>query len=225
MPSDDESISEMSVKVCTESESGSLSSDALFEDFENDDDEERITGPRQYFQKLEALEREVYQHSAMSFYRAASLERNTVVPFLRDELILPDHRPIIDRAIHPFHPFHLIQCRNVVCRASANVQRLRAAGFCGDNISLLILSQNPSCQVARLVSLSHTEVEDLAVLFIEQSILETQLGQQEYHKINIGCGKILTRLGPRLSDLTPQKAFIEGKSLDTDLFQRMSEGF
>ncbi|PQE07794.1 hypothetical protein CJF31_00007621 [Rutstroemia sp. NJR-2017a BVV2] len=135
--------------------------------------EERILNPRGYFQKLEDLEREVFQNSSVFIHkmgRSMSPQEDEAL------LLLPgsttyyhDQGAFIVDIIKKTESgtlLHLLECHNTIYRSMTNLTVLQENGYCGSNISVLT-TDGARSDVVRLVSVQIQAIVDLAKSFVD----------------------------------------------------------
>jgi hypothetical protein len=180
--------------------------------------EERILNPRGYFQKLEDLEREVFQNSSMFIHkmgRSMSPQEDEAL------LLLPESTTyyhdqgafIVDiiKKIESAKLLYFLECHNTIHRSIINLTVLQENGYCGSNFSVLVTDDTRS-GVVRLVSVQIQTILDLAKSFIDIlntfpsniSIKDPDLSEKVYsfvdkqeaeHSLTKRCWELLVNMG------------------------------
>ncbi|KAM3066964.1 hypothetical protein ACMFMF_010013 [Clarireedia jacksonii] len=135
--------------------------------------EERILNPRGYFQKLEDLEREVFQNSNVFIHKMGRsmspqedealllLPESTTYYFDRGAFIVE-----IIKKTESGKLLHLLECHNTIHRSMTNLTLLQENGYCGSSLSILTTDETRS-DVVKLVSVQVQEILDLAKSFVD----------------------------------------------------------
>ena len=109
--------------------------------------EERLTDPRNYFRKLETLEREIYETSSICVCKRDLTVKTNIAPAHGGRHVPPlswtdkSLQKSIESLMEKLQS-HLLQClldcHNTIQRSSHNIQKMQAASFCGGYFSVLV---------------------------------------------------------------------------------------
>lgn len=138
--------------------------------------EQRLLNPRAYFQKLEALERKIYENSALQFYKPSyeNIRRyrdpfQLRIPFregawsyshISDDIVMGICKETGFNSL-----FQLLECRNLIFRVSDNLRTLQEARFCNAYYFSILVEDKHRSNVARLVPIDIASVHELCETF------------------------------------------------------------
>lgn len=107
---------------------------------------------------------------------------------------------------------HLIECRNIISGVWESIKEMRAASYCGDFISLLVLDCTRR-GVARLVRIQCSSIEQLAIAF-ETCLLHVTSYDPDMvlldiiatvaNDVSMACREVLTKLDMSIPDFDPK---------------------
>ncbi|KAE9365550.1 hypothetical protein N431DRAFT_101839 [Stipitochalara longipes BDJ] len=185
----------------------------------DDDPEERIRNPAEYFEKLERLEENLINHSSLGIYEynrpihafelCIEFPRSSILTSIvsqSDEDILD----LCQTAPREFRDYaklviHLLRCRNILFATYKNCCKLHEEGF-GNRINFLRVRERRK-GVAELDSYAHSSIKRIATEFdhailrflyqtpLSKGIVDDRLAIDALHSINETCNTCLKNLG------------------------------
>jgi len=137
--------------------------------------ESRILNPREYFDKLENLEREVFEDSAFLFpeMRASTGESQPTHSLLASDepyhfQTMIDNLDVITlvKLSSSRRLLHLLECYNIICRTGKSLARLRNAGYLVDALTLLAMDRDfYRSRVAKMIQIPVQKIVNLGLTF------------------------------------------------------------
>ncbi|KAE9380914.1 hypothetical protein N431DRAFT_363028 [Stipitochalara longipes BDJ] len=188
----------------------------------------RILNPREYFDKLETLEREVFEDSSFLFpaesIRAGDVQQKSALLSSKEEyhfqtIIDNDEVVRLVKCSSSARLLHLLECYKIICRTGKSLARLRSAGYLTDALTILAMERHFfRRRVAKLVQIPVQKIINLGLNFestlkdVLSELSALQIGQStadlvdlivhrqaERHSLTAQCEEMLTAM-----DMTPQ---------------------
>ncbi|CZR66775.1 uncharacterized protein PAC_16676 [Phialocephala subalpina] len=163
-------ITILDVDTDSDLDSADLSTDP---DLDGAVQEDRILNPKAYFEKLEDLEREIFDNSGISAYNRGMSSCGADDDIFLQGPISPSvfHTHVDTRSVIPLIKFtrsgsllQLLESHNLAVRARDNLSRLQRAGFCSTQVSLLV-KDNDRPDVAKVVQVTTQAIFELGEAF------------------------------------------------------------
>jgi hypothetical protein len=183
----------------------------------------RILNPRQYFDRLEDLERDIFQDSLFLFpekgvkvgnlYQSWDLLSAHEKFHFQTRIDNIDVVTLIKLSKSP-RLLHLLQCYNIIRRTGKSTSKLQSAGYLADSVTFLVMERDIFRRgVAKMVQIPVYKVLDLGLAFeftlkgVLDELSTLQTGQDDQivvdsiverqdgtHSLTVKCGEMLSSM-------------------------------